>query len=451
MIVCFYKEILSLDTTKIIWRKDSWKSYPIKQQPVYPNQNHLEKVLNKLEKLPPLVFTNEIKNLQNALIEVSRKKAFLLQGGDCVESFDDFNIININNMFKILFQMAIILTFSGDFPVVKIGRIAGQFAKPRSLEFEEYQGKILPSFRGDIINDFKFDEKERVPNPDRILKAYYQSVKTLKILRNFSKNKLLNLNQILNFIKINKLDNKYQDLSTKISQYFCIQNDCNTIANTFYTSHEALLLPYEQAMTRLDDLTNQFYNYSAHMLWIGERTRDINGAHIHFLSGVKNPIGVKIGPSAKIDDLIKIAQILNPDNEEGRLVFIMRMGADKIDQILPNIFKRLSKEGLNLIYSIDPMHGNTIKVDNLKTREFDKISKEIQSFFEISYSEGVFPGGIHLEMTGKKVTECIGGVSNITKHDLRECYESKCDPRLNVEQAIELAFLIANLIKKGKK
>lgn len=430
------------------WSKSSWRNYPIKQQPIYPNQYHLNQILNKLEKFPPLVFIEEIKNLQNALIKVSRGEAFLLQGGDCVESFENFNFLDIRNMFKILLQMSMILTFSGNFPVIKVGRIAGQFAKPRSSEFEEYQGEILPSFRGDIINGFGFSKNERIPDPDRILKAYYQSLTTLKLIRSCSKEKLLDLNGVLEFIEKNNLNNEY--INEKDSQFLSAQKNYETIIDAFYTSHEALLLPYEEALTRVDDLSGQFYNHSAHMLWIGERTRDIHEAHVHFLSGIKNPIAVKIGPNVQIDDLLQITQILNPNNEEGRLTFIMRMGADQIDKILPNIFRKLKQEGLNLIYSIDPMHGNTIKVNDLKTREFKKIAKEVQSFFEIAYSEGVYPGGIHLEMTGKKVTECIGGISNITERNLKEYYESKCDPRLNVEQALELALLVANLIKKVK-
>ncbi|EDA5031530.1 3-deoxy-7-phosphoheptulonate synthase class II [Campylobacter jejuni] len=446
-----------------MWTKNSWKNYPIKQQPIYPDQEEMNRVLARLEKLPPLVFAGEVRNLQKSLARVCKKEAFLLQGGDCAESFENFDAVNIRDMFKILLQMAIVLTFAGGCPVVKIGRIAGQFAKPRSSDFEELNGISLPSYRGDIINGFEFSEQARIPDPHRMLEAYYQSATTLNLLRGFAKGGLADLHEVhrwnLGFLKKSELHKQYTDISEKISQALAFMEACGiNTSNTpslrevsVYTSHEALLLPYEEALTRVDSLSGEIYDCSAHMLWIGERTRALDEAHVHFLRGVKNPLGVKIGPSASADDIIALANVLNPNNEEGRLNIIIRMGADKIINNLPKIFSKLKSEGLNLVYSIDPMHGNTVKAGNFKTREFDKIMQEVRSFFEIAISEGVYPGGVHLEMTGKDVTECTGGASNVTAQSLEDRYETQCDPRLNADQALELAFLIADLVKKARK
>ncbi|AXL33634.1 3-deoxy-7-phosphoheptulonate synthase [Campylobacter jejuni] len=446
-----------------MWTKNSWKNYPIKQQPIYPDQEEMNRVLARLEKLPPLVFAGEVRNLQKSLARVCKKEAFLLQGGDCAESFENFGAVNIRDMFKILLQMAIVLTFAGGCPVVKIGRIAGQFAKPRSSDFEELNGISLPSYRGDIINGFEFSEQARIPDPHRMLEAYYQSATTLNLLRGFAKGGLADLHEVhrwnLRFLKKSELHKQYTDISEKISQALAFMEACGiNTSNTpslrevsVYTSHEALLLPYEEALTRVDSLSGEIYDCSAHMLWIGERTRALDEAHVHFLRGVKNPLGVKIGPSASADDIIALANVLNPNNEEGRLNIIIRMGADKIINNLPKIFSKLKSEGLNLVYSIDPMHGNTVKAGNFKTREFDKIMQEVGSFFEIAISEGIYPGGVHLEMTGKDVTECTGGASNVTAQSLEDRYETQCDPRLNADQALELAFLIADLVKKARK
>lgn len=446
-----------------MWTKNSWKNYPIKQQPIYPDQEEMNRVLARLEKLPPLVFAGEVRNLQKSLARVCKKEAFLLQGGDCAESFENFGAVNIRDMFKILLQMAIVLTFAGGCPVVKIGRIAGQFAKPRSSDFEELNGISLPSYRGDIINGFEFSEQARIPDPHRMLEAYYQSATTLNLLRGFAKGGLADLHEVhrwnLGFLKKSELHKQYTNISEKISQALAFMEACGiNTSNTpslrevsVYTSHEALLLPYEEALTRVDSLSGEIYDCSAHMLWIGERTRALDEAHVHFLRGVKNPLGVKIGPSASVDDIIALANVLNPNNEEGRLNIIIRMGADKIINNLPKIFSKLKSEGLNLVYSIDPMHGNTVKAGNFKTREFDKIMQEVGSFFEIAISEGIYPGGVHLEMTGKDVTECTGGASNVTAQSLEDRYETQCDPRLNADQALELAFLIADLVKKARK
>lgn len=444
------------------WTKDSWKNYPIKQQPTYLDTNKLNHTLQKLEKLPPLVFAGEVRNLKDKLALVTQKKAFLLQGGDCAESFENFGAVNIRDMFKLILQMAIVLTFAGGCPVVKVARVAGQFAKPRSSDFEEVNGIKLPSYRGDIINGFKFNEQARVPEPKRMLEAYYQSATTLNLLRAFARGGLADLHEVhnwnLGFLKKAELGSRYNALSERISEALAFMEACglnsknipNLRETSIYTSHEALLLPYEEALTRVDSLSDEVYDCSAHMLWIGERTRGIDEAHAHFLSGVKNPLGVKIGANAKADDIKALANVLNPDNEAGRLTIIIRMGADKIGTYLPTIFKELKKEGLNLIYSIDPMHGNTVKAGNFKTREFDKIMDEVRAFFEIANAEGVYAGGVHLEMTGQDVTECVGGSTNITQENLQNRYETQCDPRLNADQALELAFLIADLVKKAR-
>ena len=444
------------------WNRDSWREFNILQQPTYPNLKELKEAEEKLKALPPLVFAGEARSLKNELAKVCNGEAFLLQGGDCAESFTNFSANNIRDMFKVLLQMAIVLTFGGGCPVVKVGRVAGQFAKPRSSDYEEVNGVKLPSYRGDIINGFEFDEKARVADPKRMIEAYYQSASTMNLLRAFSRGGLADLHQVhkwnLGFVKKPEIGEKYAKLADDLTKTLsfmaaCVITSANTPAinqTAVYTSHEALLLPYEEALTRVDSLSGEWYDCSAHMLWIGERTRGINDAHVHFLSGVKNPIGVKIGPSAKAEDVIALANKLNPENEAGRLNVIIRMGADKIGENLPKILRELKREGLNIVYSIDPMHGNTVKAsNNYKTREFSKILSEVRSFFEIHKAEGTRAGGVHLEMTGKDVTECTGGALNITESSLKERYETQCDPRLNADQALELAFLMADLVKKA--
>ena len=444
------------------WNRDSWREFNILQQPNYPDLKELKEVEEKLKSLPPLVFAGEARSLKEELAKVCNGEAFLLQGGDCAESFTNFNANNIRDMFKVLLQMAIVLTFAGGYPVVKVGRVAGQFAKPRSSDFEEVNGIKLPSYRGDIINGFEFDEKARVPDPKRMIEAYYQSASTMNLLRAFSRGGLADLHQVhkwnLGFVKKPEIGEKYAKLADELTKTLSFMAACGiTSANTpvinqtaVYTSHEALLLPYEEALTRVDSLSGEWYDCSAHMLWIGERTRGINDAHVHFLSGVKNPIGVKIGPSAKAEDVVALANKLNPENEAGRLNVIIRMGADKIGENLPKILRELKREGLNIVYSIYPMHGNTVKTsNNYKTREFDKIISEVRSFFEIHKAEGTRAGGVHLEMTGQDVTECTGGALNITESLLEQRYETQCDPRLNADQALELAFLMADLVKKA--
>ena len=445
------------------WNKDSWRDYNILQQPVYPDTSKLRECEDKLSKLPPLVFAGEVRNLKDELAKVTQGHGFLLQGGDCAESFANFNAVNIRDMFKIILQMAIVLTFAGGCPIVKVGRVAGQFAKPRSSDYEEINGVKLPSYRGDIINGFEFNESARVPDPKRMIDAYYQSASTLNLLRAFSRGGLANLHEVhrwnLGFVKRSELDEKFEKLASELTNALKFMEACGvTTSNTptlsetkLYTSHEALLLPYEEALTRVDSLSGDWYDCSAHMLWIGERTRGVDDAHVHFLSGVKNPIGCKIGPNATADDVIKLANKLNPNNENGRLNIIIRMGADKIESRLPNILKDIKSEGLNILWSIDPMHGNTVKASNgYKTREFDNVLREVKSFFDIHHACGTIPGGVHLEMTGQDVTECTGGTFKVTQEALASRYETQCDPRLNADQALELAFLIADEVKKSR-
>ena len=443
------------------WTKTSWREKPIRQQPTYEDKASLKEVEKELSKYPPLVFAGEVRNLKNALAKVCEGKAFLLQGGDCAESFAEFSGDNIRDMFKVIMQMAVVLTFAGSLPVVKIGRIAGQFAKPRSSDFEEREGIKLPSYRGDIINSIEFSEEARKADPLRMIKAYNQSAATMNLLRAFARGGLADLRKIhkwtLDFVKESPEGHRFEELADRITESLKFMEAVGiTPDNTpslketiLYTSHEALLLNYEEALTRKDSLTGDWYDCSAHMLWIGDRTRDPNEAHVEFLRGVKNPIGVKAGPSMSADMLLELIEKLNPENEPGRLNVIVRMGADKIEKEFPKLLKAVKDAGKNVIWSIDPMHGNTIKTSsNIKTREFNKIVEEVKGYFKIHQEFGTFPGGVHLEMTGKDVTECIGGAYAITEDDLGKNYDTHCDPRLNAKQALELAFLIASLLKE---
>ena len=444
------------------WTKTSWREKPIRQQPTYEDQAKLKEVRKELSKYPPLVFAGEVRNLKNALAKVCEGKAFLLQGGDCAESFAEFSGDNIRDMFKVIMQMAVVLTFAGGLPVVKIGRIAGQFAKPRSSDFEERDGIKLPSYRGDIINSIEFSEEARKADPLRMIKAYNQSAATMNLLRAFARGGLADLRKIhkwtLDFVKESPEGHRFEELADRITESLKFmeavgitpENTPNLRETVLYTSHEALLLNYEEALTRQDSLTGDWYDCSAHMLWIGDRTRDPNEAHVEFLRGVKNPIGVKAGPSMTADGLLELIEKLNPENEPGRLNVIVRMGADKIEKEFPKLLKAVKDAGKNVIWSIDPMHGNTIKTSsNIKTREFNKILQEVKGYFKVHQEFGTFPGGVHLEMTGKDVTECIGGSYAITENDLGKNYDTHCDPRLNAKQALELAFLIADLLKEA--
>ncbi len=445
------------------WNPSTWINKEIKQQPIYPDLNKLKEAEDILGKYPPLVFAGEVRNLKTKLADATEGKSFLLQGGDCAESFAEFSADNIRDTFKVILQMAVILTFSGGCPIVKVGRIAGQFAKPRSSDNETVGDITLPSYRGDIINDIAFTKEARTPDPQRMIKAYNQSAATHNLLRAFARGGLADLHQInkwnLGFIKNNNLDNRYKILTDKITESLAFMDACginsdntpNIKQTVVYTSHEALLLNYEKALTRKDSTSGDWYDCSAHMLWIGDRTRDVNGAHVEFLRGVKNPIGIKAGPTMDTIDLIKLCDILNPQNEAGRLNIIVRMGADKIGKHLPKLIKAVEKEGKKVLWSIDPMHGNTIKTsNNYKTRVFDNVLKEVERFFEIHASEGTYAGGVHLEMTGQNVTECIGGAGDITEESLCSRYNTHCDPRLNADQALEMAFSIADLLKKAR-
>lgn len=444
------------------WSRSSWRDMPIKQQPVYPNKKHLEEVESLLKNYPPLVFAGEARNLKKSLADVCNGKAFLLQGGDCAESFSEFHAHNIRDTFKVMMQMAVVMTFAGGVPVVKIGRLGGQFAKPRSSDNETINGVTLPSYRGDIINGVEFTETARIPDPQRMVQAYNQSAATLNLLRAFASGGLADLHQVhawnLGFVGQNELTQKYEELSRQIDNSLRFMAACGITSDTyrtlretdFYTSHEALLLPYEEAFTRQDSLTGEWYDVSSHMLWIGDRTRQLDGAHVEFMRGIQNPIGLKAGPSMDPDDLIRLCDILNPNNEAGRLNIIVRMGADKVGEGMPKLIQAIEREGKKVLWSCDPMHGNTITSSGgYKTRPVDAILKEMKQFFQVHKSEGTYAGGVHLEMTGKNVTECLGGSFEITEDSLQSRYHTHCDPRLNADQSLELAFLIADTLREA--
>ena len=443
------------------WTPNSWRDFPIKQQPVYPDQELLREVEKRLSSYPPLIFAGEARTLKEQLAKVGRGEAFLLQGGDCAESFNDFNSTTIKNLFKLMLQMNMVLMYSTGKPVIKVGRVAGQFAKPRSSDFEEIDGVKLPSYRGDIINGIEFTKEARVPNPNNMLQAYNQGSATMNLLRAFSRGGLADLNMVhqwnLDFIKDNPLGQRYDELSKKIDKAMKFMSACGLDSKntpqlhqtTIFTSHEALLLNYEEALTRQDEETNKWYDCSAHMLWIGDRTRDLTDAHVEYFRGIENPIGCKVGTTMGEDELIELINILNPNNEEGRLNLIVRMGANKIREYYPRLLKRVKDEKKNVVWSIDPMHGNVEKSSTgFKTRNFDNILKEVEEFFAIHEEMGTIAGGIHLEMTGNDVTECTGSQSSpITDSDLGSRYHTQCDPRLNASQALELAFMIGEKIK----
>lgn len=444
------------------WSRSSWRDMPIKQQPTYPNQAHLEEVEALLKNYPPLVFAGEARNLKKSLADVCEGKAFLLQGGDCAESFSEFHAHNIRDTFKVMMQMAVVMTFAGGVPVVKVGRLGGQFAKPRSSDSETVNGVTLPSYRGDIINGVDFTEAARVPDPQRMVQAYNQSAATLNLLRAFASGGLADLHQVhawnLGFVGQNEMTKKYDELSRQIDDSLRFMAACGITSDTyrtlretdFYTSHEALLLPYEEAFTRQDSLTGEWYDVSSHMLWIGDRTRQLDGAHVEFMRGIQNPIGIKAGPSMDTDDLIRLCDVLNPNNEAGRLNIIVRMGADKVGEGMPKLIQAIEHEGKKVLWSCDPMHGNTITSGNgYKTRPVDAVLTEMKQFFQVHKSEGTYAGGVHLEMTGKNVTECLGGSFEITEENLQSRYHTHCDPRLNADQSLELAFMIADTLREA--
>ena len=443
------------------WSKDSWRNKPVVQVPEYDDQKALEKVEKRLSSYPPLVFAGEARRLKEHLAKVCRGEAFLLQGGDCAESFAEHNPDNIRDTFRVILQMAIVLTFGAGCPVIKVGRIAGQFAKPRSAPLEK-QGEIeLPSYRGDIINNIEFVEDLRIPDPERQIMAYRQSASTLNLLRAFAQGGYANLDHVhkwnMGFVKESKQGEQYEQVANRISEALDFMDAVGINSNTtpelrsvdFYTSHESLLLGYEECLTRVDSTSGDWYDTSAHMLWIGDRTRQPDGAHIEFVRGIKNPIGMKCGPSLDSDELLKLIDLINPSNEEGRLTLITRYGADNLDDHLPKLFRAVEKEGKKVVWSCDPMHGNTIKASNgYKTRPLDSILTEVKQFIDIHESEGTYAGGVHIEMTGQNVTECLGGTQKISEEDLTDRYHTHCDPRLNANQALDLSFLISERLKE---
>lgn len=447
--------------TQTPWTPDSWRNKPIKQQPTYPDAAKLAAAEARLARVPPLVFAGEARRLKKALASVEKGEAFLFMGGDCAESFAEFHANAIRDTFRVILQMAIVLTFGGATRVVKVGRMAGQFAKPRSDDHEKRGSVMLPSYRGDIINGIDFTPEARAPDPERMLQVYFQSAATLNLLRAFAQGGYADLHQVhrwnLNFVRNNPSAAKYEDMARRIDETLAFMAACNITGDTvaeiretdFFTSHEALLLPYEQALTRVDSTSGDWYDVSAHMLWIGDRTRQLDGAHVEFLRGVKNPLGLKCGPTSDPEELLRLIDCLNPQNEPGRLTLIARMGSDKIDRHLPQLLRATKTAGKHVVWCSDPMHGNTtVTTNGLKTRSFDRILSEVQQFMALCRAEGVYPGGMHLEMTGQDVTECVGGAYQISEEGLAERYQTHCDPRLNATQALELGFLVAEHLKQ---
>ena len=446
------------------WSPDSWRTKPIEQAPIYPDLDQLAQVEEQIASFPPLVFAGEARELKAKLARVAQGEAFLLQGGDCAESFAEHGADTIRDFFRVFLQMAVVLTYAGGSPVVKIGRIAGQFAKPRSAPTETKDGVELPSYRGDIINGIEFDEAVRTPDPQRILMGYRQAAATLNLLRAFSQGGYADLDHVhqwnLGFVKDSPAGHRYQELSDHIAETLrfmraiglTAENAPQLRSTSLYTSHEALLLGYEQALTRVDSTSGEWYATSGHFLWAGNRTRQLDHAHFNYLRGIKNPIGVKCGPSLKPDELLEMIDLLSPDNEPGRLTLICRFGAEEVGKHLPALIRAAEREGKSVVWTCDPMHGNTIKAGSgYKTRPFDLIMSEVESFFDIHRSEGTHAGGLHVEMTGQNVTECVGGAKAVTETDLSARYHTHCDPRLNADQSIELAFIVAERLKRERE
>ena len=446
------------------WSPDSWRTKPIEQVPIYPDLDQLAQVEEQIASFPPLVFAGEARELKAKLARVAQGEAFLLQGGDCAESFAEHGADTIRDFFRVFLQMAVVLTYAGGSPVVKIGRIAGQFAKPRSAPTETKDGVELPSYRGDIINGIEFDEAVRTPDPQRILMGYRQAAATLNLLRAFSQGGYADLEHVhqwnLGFVKDSPAGHRYQELSDHIAETLRFmraigltpENAPQLRSTSLYMSHEALLLGYEQALTRIDSTSGEWYATSGHFLWVGDRTRQLDHAHFDYLRGIKNPIGVKCGPTLEADELLKMIDLLSPDNEPGRLTLICRFGAEEVGKHLPALVRAVEREGKSVVWTCDPMHGNTIKAGSgYKTRPFDLIMSEVEAFFDIHRAEGTHAGGIHVEMTGQNVTECVGGAKAVTETDLSARYHTHCDPRLNADQSIELAFIVAERLKRDRE
>ena len=445
------------------WSPETWRTRPIRQAPAYPDAAALAAVERKLAAYPPLVFAGEARRLQAALAQAADGRAFVLQGGDCAESFSEFTANSIRDTFRVLLQMAVVLTFGATVPVIKMGRMAGQFAKPRSAETETVGGATLPCYRGDIVNGPEFTQAARTPDPARMELGYFQSAGTLNLLRAFSVGGYADLHEVhrwnLSFVERSPLAGRYRDLGGRIDETLAFMAACGMTSASremretdFYVSHEALLLPYEQALTRIDSTSGDPYACSAHFLWIGDRTRQIDGAHVEFLRGVRNPIGLKVGPTMEPDELLRLSETLDPGNVPGRLTLISRMGADKVEARLPALVRAVQRAGRSVLWLCDPMHGNTISTAaKLKTRSFDAILGEVRGFFDVHLAEGSVAGGVHVEMTGHDVTECVGGAHKLTEADLSDRYETFCDPRLNAEQSLELAFLVAEELKARRQ
>jgi 3-deoxy-7-phosphoheptulonate synthase len=442
------------------WTPASWRALPAAQQPEWPSAAELDGALEELRKLPPLVFAGEARNLKVALAKVARGEAFLLQAGDCAESFAEFSADGIRDKLKVILQMTAVLTYAAGLPVVKVGRIAGQFAKPRSAPQEQHNGTELPSFRGHAVNDIAFDPSARRADPRRLVRAYNQSAATLNLLRALTKGGFADLRQIhvwnQEFVAASKQGQRYEAIARQIDRALRfmaasgidLADEAALHEVDFYTSHEALILGYEEALTRRDSLTGDFYDCSAHLLWVGDRTRAVDGAHVEFLSGVNNPVGCKLGPSATATDVLALCDKLNPDNETGRLTFITRMGAGDVENRLPPLVRAVSDAGRDVVWVCDPMHGNTIvSSSGRKTRRFDDIMAEIKGFFAVHQQEGTVPGGVHLELTHEDVTECLGGAEEITDSHLEHRYQALCDPRLNARQSLDLAFELAEMLQ----
>ena len=443
------------------WSPTSWRAFPAVQQPEWPDEGDLERALKQIASYPPLVFAGEARSLQSALAQVSAGNAFLLQAGDCAESFDDFSANNIREKLRVILQMAVVLTYSLGVPTVKVGRIAGQFAKPRSSPTEKVGDLELPSFRGHIVNDPTPTPAARIPDAERLVQAYHQSASTLNLVRAFTKGGFADLSRVhawtQEFVGTSPEGQRYEQLATEIDRALRFMRACGVdTENTsslhevdVYTSHEALLLGYEEALTRQDSLTGGWYDCSAHMLWIGERTRQLDGAHIEFLRGVGNPIGCKIGASTSVDFVLELCQVLNPARVPGRLTLISRMGADKVESALRPLLRAVTDAGHPVVWACDPMHANTFShASGYKTRRFDDIMQELHGFFDACEAADVRPGGVHVELTGENVTECLGGSDSVLDHHLEERYETMCDPRLNANQSLDLAFEVAELLRR---